>query len=208
MGTGEIFEIEEFHIYQGWDRILNYFVQDLESIGIKLNLAVIQNPFEMAMNRKFKIYNGGWTGSLLPSPEGMLHSKYSEKLDVTNITGMANPHIDNLIEDYNLNWDMNERIEILQKIDSIATREYHWAFGWAGLYGRRGLHWNKFGIPKHGLGYGYDNYKKYSGGWTAPLLLWWSDPTKKQELINARKSTTKTFPIEEEVTDFWNVISN
>ena len=27
---GEIFEIEEFHIYQGWDRIFNYFVQDLE----------------------------------------------------------------------------------------------------------------------------------------------------------------------------------
>ena len=71
---GEIFEIKEFHIYQGWDRILNYFVQDLESIGIKLNLVVIQNPFEMAMNRKFKLYNGGWVGSLLPSPEGMLHS--------------------------------------------------------------------------------------------------------------------------------------
>ena len=69
----EIFEIEEFHITQGWDRILNYFVQDLENIGIKLNLVVIQNPFEMAMNRKFKIYSGGWVGSLLPSPEGMLH---------------------------------------------------------------------------------------------------------------------------------------
>ena len=50
----------------------------------------------MAMNRKFKVYNGGWTGSLLPSPEGMLHSKYSEKMDVTNITGMANPKIDKI----------------------------------------------------------------------------------------------------------------
>ena len=38
----------------------------------------------------------GWF--LLPSPEGMLHSKYSEKLDVTNITGMANPKIDKLMK--------------------------------------------------------------------------------------------------------------
>ena len=34
LSTDRNFEIEEFHIYQGWDRILNYFVQDLEAIGI------------------------------------------------------------------------------------------------------------------------------------------------------------------------------
>ena len=194
--NGDIFEIKEFHIYQGWDRILNYFVQDLESIGIKLNLVVIQNPFEMAMNRKFKIYNGGWTGSLLPSPEGMLHSKYSEKLDVTNITGMANPKIDKLIEEYNLNWDMNERVKILQTIDSLATREYHWAFGWGAPYGYRCLNWDKFGIPKNGVG--------YSGGWLAPISMWWIDPNKKKALESAMNDQTKSIPIENEIVDYWN----
>ena len=43
-----------------------------------------------------------------PSHEGMLHSKFSEKLDVTNITGMANPEIDKLIDEYNMNWNMND----------------------------------------------------------------------------------------------------
>ena len=42
---GEIFEIK-ISIYQGWDRIFNYFVQDLEGIGIKLNLLYIQNPLK------------------------------------------------------------------------------------------------------------------------------------------------------------------
>ena len=194
--AGEIFEIEEFHIYQGWDRILNYFVQDLESVGIKVNLVVIQNPFEKAMNRKFKMYNGGWTGALLPSPEGMLHSKYSEKLDVTNITGMANPKIDQLIEQYNLNWDMDERVKILQTIDSLATREFHWAFGWAAPYGYRSLNWNKFGTPENGVG--------YSGGWLAPISMWWIDPDKKAKLQEARKSDNIMLPIEEEVIDYWN----
>ena len=192
---GEIFEIKEFHIYQGWDRILNYFVQDLESIGIKLNLVVLQNPFEMAMNRKFKIYNGGWTGSLLPSPEGMLHSKFSEKLDVTNITGMANPQIDKLIEQYNLNWNMDERVKILQKIDSIATREFHWAFGWGAPYGYRCLNWNKFGIPENGVG--------YAGGWLAPISMWWIDPDKKIKLQEVLKSGG-SLPIEKEIVDYWN----
>ena len=193
--NGEIFEIEEFHIYKGWDRILNYFVQDLESIGIKLNLVVIQNPFEMAMNRKFKLYNGGWVGSLLPSPEGMLHSKYSEKLDVTNITGMANPEIDKLIEQYNLNWNMDERIQILQQLDSIATREFHWIFNWTAPYGYRSLNWDKFGIPDNGVG--------YAGGWLQPISMWWIDPDKKIKLQEALKNGN-SLPIEEEVIDFWN----
>ena len=190
---GKIFEIEEFHITQGWDRILNYFVQDLESIGIKLNLVVIQNPFEMAMNRKFKIYSGGWTGSLLPSPEGMLHSKFSEKLDVTNITGMANPDIDKLIEEYNLNWNMEERVKILQEIDSIATREFHWAFGWGAPYGYRCLNWNKFGTPENAVG--------YSGGWLAPISMWWIDPDKKIKLKEVLDNGG-TLPIEEEIIDY------
>ena len=193
---GEIFEIEEFHIYKGWDRIFNYFVQDLEGIGIKLNLVVIQNPFEMAMNRKFKIYYGGWTGSLLPSPEGMLHSKFSEKLDVTNITGMANSEIDKLIDEYNMNWNMNERVQILQKIDEIATNEYHWAFGWGAPYGYRCLNWNKFGVPKNGVG--------YSGGWLAPISMWWIDPDKKEALLKAKKDGNAKLPIENEIVDFWN----
>ena len=32
----------------------------------------------------------------------------------------------------------------LQEIDSIATREFHWAFGWGAPYGYRCLNWNKF----------------------------------------------------------------
>ena len=150
---GEFFEIENFYIYQGWDRIFNPLVKDLEEVGIKINLVVLQNTFEKLMDRKFKVQHAGWTGYLLPSPEGMLHSKFSEKLDVTNVTGMANKEIDELIEDYNSNWSMDERVKILQKIDGIAAKEYHWAFGWGAPYGYRCLNWDKFGMPKQGIEY-------------------------------------------------------
>lgn len=192
---GEYFEIENFYINTGWDRIFNPLVKDLEEIGIKINLVVLQNPFEKLMDRKFQVQFAGWTGSLLPSPEGMLHSKYSKQLDVTNVTGMANPEIDNLIDDYNTNWNMDERVKILQKIDEIASKEYHWAFGWGAPYGYRCLNWDKFGMPEHGIG--------YSGNWLSPISYWWIDPIKKNKLIEARKNNSIKIPIENEIVDFY-----
>ena len=192
---GEYFEIENFYINTGWDRIFNPLVKDLEEIGIKINLVVLQNPFEKLMDRKFQVQFAGWTGSLLPSPEGMLHSKYSKQLDVTNVTGMANPEIDNLIDDYNTNWNMEERVKILQKIDEIASKEYHWAFGWGAPYGYRCLNWDKFGMPEHGIG--------YSGNWLSPISYWWIDPIKKNKLIEARKDNSIKIPIENEIVDFY-----
>ena len=201
------FEID-MYIYNGGDRVYNPLVADLEAIGIKLNLVVIQNAFDKFIKKTYTIHQGGWTGSSEPSPEGMLHSKYADEIDVTNATGMANPEIDKLIEKYNRNWNADERVKILQSIDSLATREYHWAFGWAGLYGHRGAHWNKFGIPEHGLGYGHSAYKKYWGSWGSPALLWWTDPDKKQKLEEAKKDKNITLPIEEETIDYWNLIKN
>ena len=87
------------------------------------------------MKKKFKFQYGGWTGSLLPSPEGMLHSKFADKIDVTNITSMNNQEIDKLIEQYNECWNPDKRIKILQELDYIASSEYHWIFGWAAPYG-------------------------------------------------------------------------
>ena len=59
-------------------------------------------------------------------------------------------------------------------------------------------------MPKHGLGYGYEDYKKYWGGWASHILLWWSDPEKKERLENAKKSKTISLPIENEILDYWN----
>ena len=193
---GNIFEIENFYIYSGWDRIFNPLVQDLEQVGIKINLVVLQNTFEKLMDRKFKVQFAGWTGSLLPSPKGGMHSQYAEKLDATNITGLANPIIDSLIIKYDANWDANERIKLLQQIDKLAADEYHWAFGWGAPYGYRCLNWNKFGMPEHGIG--------YSGNWLTPIYYWWIDPEKKQALTNARKNEPINLDHSQEIIDYWN----
>ena len=103
------------------------------------------------------------------------------------------PNIDKLVEDYNLNWNMDERVRILQEIDSIATREFHWAFGWGAPYGYRCLNWNKFGTPENAVG--------YSGGWLEPISMWWIDPDKKIKLKEVLDNGG-TLPIEEEIINY------
>ena len=158
----------------------------------------MQNPFEEAMERKFKIYFGGWVGSLLPSPEGSMHSKFARQPESSNYTGIENTKIDSLIELYNSEWDIDERIEILQTLDSIATREYYWIFGWGAPYGYRCLNWDKFGMPDHGVG--------YSGDWLQPIEYWWIDPEKKANINNALINQSISIPIENETIDHWNIL--
>ena len=165
---------------------------------------MIQNPFEKYIDKSYSMHYGGWTGNILPDFEEMMHSKYAKEIDVTNTTGMANNKIDQLLDEYNKNWDINQRVHLMQQIDSIATREYHFVFGWAAPYGWRGLYWNRFGMPDHGIGYGAEYYKKYWGDWAAHMNLWWSDPKKKAKLIEARKSKNISMPIDNEILDYWN----
>ena len=90
---------------------------------------------------------------------------------------------------------MEERIGILQQLDSIATREFHWIHSWTAPYGYRCLNWDKFGIPDNGVG--------YAGGWLQPISMWWIDPDKKEKLQDVIKNGG-ILPIEKEVIDYWN----
>ena len=56
------------YIYNGGDRVYNPLVADLEAIGIKLNLVVIQNAFDKFIKKTYTIHQGGWTGSSEPNP--------------------------------------------------------------------------------------------------------------------------------------------
>jgi microcin C transport system substrate-binding protein len=124
-----------------------------------------------------------------------MHSKFANEIEVTNITSMAIPEIDKLIDRYNSEWDAKKRVPLAHQIDSIAVNSYHYALGWTSPYGARMLYWNKFGMPDKGL--------YYAGGWQSPITLWWMDPVKEQKLINA-KQTDSQLPIEKQLIDYWN----
>ena len=188
----------EFLIATGEDRIYSAFQQDLSNIGIKMTFNQMDGngAFSATMKKNFEVTSQGWTGGFFPSPEGMMHSKYANDVEVTNITSMSIPELDKLIDEYNAEWDPKKRIPIAHKIDSIAVNSYHYAMGWTSPYGARMLYWNKFGIPKKGV--------SFVGDWRSPISMWWVDPKKEKTLDKARANKTK-LPKESEIVDYWNL---
>ena len=193
---GEIFEFD-FLMSPGSERIYSTFQEDLKKVGIKMDFDQVDGnmAFSKTMKKEYEITSQGWTAGFFPNPEGLMHSKYAEAVEVTNITSMAIPEIDKLIEGYNAEWDAKKRIPFAHKIDSIAVNSYHYALGWTSPYGARMLYWNKFGMPEKGL--------YYATGWQSPITLWWIDPTRENKLIGARKDDLQ-LPIEKQLIDYWN----
>ena len=193
---GDIFEFN-FLIAPGGDRIYTTFQEDLKNIGIKMNFDQRDGNarFATVMKKEYEVSSQGWTGGFFPSPEGTMHSKYADDVEVTNITSMGDPELDKLIETYNAEWDAKKRIPLAHKIDSTAVNQYHYAMGWTSPYGARMLYWNKFDMIESGV--------PYTGDWRSPLTYWWVDPKKEQRLSNARDKGL-TLPKETENIDFWN----
>jgi microcin C transport system substrate-binding protein len=197
---GEIFKFN-FLISPGGDRIYSTLQEDLKEAGIKMEFDQqdYNASFSTTMKKEFEVTSQGWTGGFFPSPEGMMHSKYAEEVEVTNITSMAIPELDVLIDEYNREWDAKKRVPIAHKIDKIAVESYHYALGWTSPYGARMLYWNKFGMPEKGI--------SYVGDWRSPIYYWWIDPAKDQALSKAKEKGT-TLPKEKEIIDYWNVMGD
>ena len=192
----EIFKFE-FLIDPSGARIYTTFQEDLKNIGIKMEFKQVDYSarFSLIMKKEYEVSSQGWTANFFPSPEGTMHSKYADEVEVTNITSMSNPTLDNLIETYNAEWDAKKRIPLAHKIDSIAVNLYHYGLGWTSPYGARMLYWNKFGIPKSGV--------SYIGDWRSPMSMWWVEPKKETKLTNAKETNT-SLKKETEIIDYWN----
>ena len=194
----EIFEFEFLTDPYG-PRIYTTFQEDLKNVGIKMNFKQVDGStkFSKTMKKEYEVTSQGWTGGFFPSPEGTMHSKYANEVEVTNITSMAYPELDKLIEAYNAEWDAKKRIPLAHQIDSIAVNSFHYALGWTSPYGARMLHWHKFGMPESGI--------TYVGDWRTPLSHWWIDPLQEMQLNNARANNTN-LPIKPIDIDYWNRI--
>ncbi|MFK7904980.1 MAG: ABC transporter substrate-binding protein, partial [Chitinophagales bacterium] len=195
---GELFEID-MDIVQSLERIFTPFQQDLEKVGIKMNLVITdpQTRFNKVLERKFKIGFQSWGGLNIPNPETSMHSKYADPPQTNNITGLKSPEIDKLCQRYDESWDPAERKQILRDIDKLAVAEQQYAFGWGAPYTFRCAYWNKFNMPEWGFPYqGSLNYE-YA------FSSWWYDAEKAEKLEKARKDESITFPINPVEIDYW-----
>ena len=169
------------------DKFLDVYREDLRDVGIEL---IIDRKDWAAWTKDMNEFNydmtwAAWGAGLRKDPEGMWHSRESNRLGSNNITGFKNKQIDILIEKQRGEFDLHKRHEIVREIDQILSKEVPYILLWYIDYARL-LYWNKFGTPGHVL-------TKHGSESTA-LALWWIDPDAELDLESALESGNALSP--------------
>ncbi len=184
---GKVFEIT-LNIYRTDDtRVETLLQEDFKKVGIKLNLKRVT----WATNSKdldefnFKMISLRFTIEIFPNPEVSYHSKFADTKGSVNIWGLKDKKVDEILDSYYQEYDLQKRIEILQSLDSILVSKHMTALLWY-EDNMKILYWNKFGMPQFGLSQtdynGLINYKPY---WPV-IAFWWIDTELEGKLQEAK----------------------
>jgi microcin C transport system substrate-binding protein len=169
------------------DQFLIIYREALEQVGIDLTITRKDwSAWTKDMNEyNFDMTWAAWGAGLFKDPEAMWHSKFKDQPSGINITGFADPEVDELIESTFGEFDIEKRHGTVRQIDTEITAQVPYVLLWHIDYVRL-LYWNRFGTPDHVL-------TKY-GGEDAAQGLWWSDPDLKADLEAAMESNRKLPP--------------
>ena len=166
---------------------LTVYQGDLQKLGISMNLRLVtsETHFKLLMNRQYEMTVEAWGASIFPFPEQEVHSRLADTNNTNNITGVKIPRVDQLIDQYNKEFDLQKRIALIRELDGILTNDYQYVLQWYGP-SQRLAYWNRYGQPKGTL--------TRIGHYTSDILLgpgmeqlWWIDAAKSQKLEKARQ---------------------
>ena len=160
--------------------------QILREYGIDMQIKFIDRTtrWKNLMDRNFTIDFMAWGGLVYPNPETSLKSSLADQKNNNNIYGFKSDRVDELLPLYDIEFDHNKRVQIIQEIDSIVIEARYSALGLSREPPIRILFWNKFGYPDYML-------SKYGGRMEDILYHWWFDDGKAKKLENAMDSNTK-----------------
>jgi microcin C transport system substrate-binding protein len=191
---GKVFGIT-LNVYRTDDtRVETLLQEEFKKVGIKLNLKRVTwaSTLKDIDEFNFKMIGLRFTIEIFPNPELLYHSEFANKKGSFNIWGLKDREVDGLLNLYYYEYDMQKRINVLRKLDSIITRKYMTALLWY-EDNMKILYWNKFGMPKFGLSQtdynGLINYKPY---WPV-IAFWWRDKELESKLEKV-KGTEKILP--------------
>ncbi len=146
------------------------------------------------MDHKFELTSQPWGAILFPNPLTSWHSSQADDKGSNNFVGFANEKVDALIEQYDQEFELSKRNELLRQIDGEVFKQHPYVLDWY-LPNERVLYWNKFGMPD-------TVYRKYDE-WDDAFALWWVDPEKEKQMKEARKSGG-SMPLQKIVVKPWD----
>ena len=194
---GKIFELDLPFGHPALERFLTIYQEDLKKAGIKLNLRQVDGTtsFKIGNERNFTVIYTAWGGLLFPNPESSFGPGTADQPNSTNWSGVKDARIDTLCIKYNISFDRDERIKVIQEMDFILSNLQPYALAWY-YPAQRVAFANKFGYPK-----GY--LSRTEDITDAIPTYWFNDPEKTVEYEKALKDKSIVLEQGEIVIKYW-----
>ena len=136
-----------------------------------------------------------------PVSGGGVHFRLADPNNTNNITGVKIKRVDDLIDRYNKEFDLQKRIALIREMDGILANDYQYVLQWY-RPSQRLAFWNKFGQPKGTL--------TRIGDANSDILLgpgieqlWWIDSVKLQKLEKATQDPSMKLEVGPVEDHYW-----
>ena len=170
---------------------------DLRKVGVTLNLRYVtpETAFKLLDDQQFDMFSVGYGGGgPFPLPSGFFDSELADQKASNNVTGFKNARVDEILELYETEFDLQKRVALLQELDGIVMSEHPYLLEWMAPFVRF-AYWNKFGQPKGLISRIGDNRD-------APGL-WWIDPDRASVLDDAMRDDSRMLEVGKPDDEYW-----
>ena len=176
---------------------LTIFQEDCKDAGIEIKLQLLTPAtfWKNLRQREYTIAAMAWGALVFPNPETSWNGALATQVDNNNVTAFSDPRVDELLGEYDREYDPTKRSQIIQEIDRIVFEAHPYVLDWYGP-SQRVIYQNKIKMPHWGVWRTSDD--------SEIMYCWWIDPEMEKALEEARKDSTKTLPKDKsEEHRFW-----
>ncbi|MGE3163942.1 MAG: ABC transporter substrate-binding protein [Planctomycetota bacterium] len=195
--NGEPLQFDLMYRSKGSEKFLTLFQESTQRLGIKIELKLL-TPSTFWKNLQEKEYDlamMNWGALVVPNPETSWKGELASQKNNNNVTAFSDPRVDQLLVEYDREYDLTRRRQIVKEIDAIVYAQHPYALAWY-KPAQRVVVANKFGWPKWGCGRVHEDTQEL-------IYTWWVDPAKEAALERARKDASQSLPIPPVENRFW-----
>ena len=197
---GEILQFNLTYSSKFSEANLTIYQEDAKSAGIKLDL-LFETPasrWKSMRQKNFDLTSTAWGALVNPNPETSFGGALADQLDNNNVTSFSSARVDELCVEYDNEYDVQRRREIIREIDGIIYKEQPYVLGWFNP-SQRMAYWNKYSMPAWG--------STKTADYDSLHYTWWVDPVKEAALKEALADPSITLdpgPAENRFWPNWN----
>ena len=183
---------------QGLGRHLTVMQQEYRRAGVDMRLQLLEpgTAFERGLERKYEMTLTARAAGLYPVPREYLHTEFQRETNNNNIWGFGTQEVDDLIQIYEEDLDLEARRDAVHRIDEIVTEEAFYIPFWMAPYIRI-VHWDYLQFPEFYL----PRRTQSITDW----MVYWIDPERRAALEQAMVRG-EALPLDEELDkDYYGI---